>query len=215
MDTDDQPDASRYGLLFPWQTVLQNEHFSLVSPIIDPIQQYHAHTLYDGVFFITSQGTHLEENIPSSWKRPVEEVTEIFLSLENLKEGSTEMLTGLIQAYADLYKIHLFVILATEPNCTIFNNDRILEDYAFLLRTEENKFVYLFYQGICEEKLTTFGPNERHILPLIEKALEQPNRIGISFDRYPFVAMYLSRIYHSQPILWTGTANFVRLSSRS
>ena len=141
--------------------------------------------MIDGASFIRSQGTHLEENIPTYWNRPVEEVTKTFHSLELLEQGSIEMLTGLIRAYADLYKIHLFVILATDGNYSVLNDYRTLEDYAFVLKTQENKLHYLFYQDICGEKLTTFGPDTMLIRTLVEESLKEANRIGMLSREYP------------------------------
>ncbi|CAF3645022.1 unnamed protein product [Rotaria sordida] len=89
----------------------------------NPISRYWTPNLLDGALFIVSNSTYQTENIPSSWQHPTDLLTRTFDDITKLKDNPGHFFHGLINAYADLYDIDLYLIVFINNKHTIIDKN--------------------------------------------------------------------------------------------
>ncbi|CAF0767365.1 unnamed protein product [Rotaria sordida] len=153
----------------------------------NPISRYWTPNLLDGALFIVSNSTYQTENIPSSWQHPTDLLTRTFDDITKLKDNPGNFFHGLINAYADLYDIDLYLIVSINNKHTIIDKNHFgklnekrcdKERYAFIFCNTNNIYCCpLYYKKyINGETLTVFKRDDISVWHAIETMVNQMNK---------------------------------------
>ncbi|CAF3456282.1 unnamed protein product [Rotaria socialis] len=109
----------------------------------EPIGVYQTSHLRDAAIFIRSNGTCQNANIPRDSQHSVQSLNELFAYLATLKSTPQQFYRGLINVYAELYKIDLHVIaLNTNNKYIIIGKDEVFDSNEVPIDQEKHAFIY-------------------------------------------------------------------------
>ncbi|CAF0946388.1 unnamed protein product [Rotaria sordida] len=162
--------------------------------------------LLDGALFIVSNSTYQTENIPSSWQHSTDRLTCTFDDITKLKDNPEHFFYGLINAYAVLYDIDLYLILWRNMRNNVYYKKYINGETLTVFKRDDISVWHAIETMVNQMNKKIVDENQNQTENRLELSIEDPSHMAVDDT---FSSENHSTSFDLQPVILFEASTFI------